>query len=84
METGKHWIPLHTRFAYAFISESPHHWPFLSAHELGSSIKIGDIDVVSFIQEHGAGTTLGSVSVDSRIPLMPCACPNGIFNAKWP
>ena len=50
---------LHRRFAYAFASENPHHWPFLSAHELGDTVKIGDIGVVSFIQDHGAGTTLG-------------------------
>lgn len=50
---------LNCRFAYAFASDNPHHWPFLSAHELDDTVKIGDIDVVSFIQEHGAGTTLG-------------------------
>ena len=50
---------LYRRFAYAFASENPHHWPFLSAHELGDMVKIGDIDVVSFLQEHGNGTTLG-------------------------
>lgn len=31
----------------------------MSTHELGDTVKIGDIDVALFIQEHGAGMTLG-------------------------
>jgi len=58
-ETGKPWIRSTPGFAYALASENPHHWPFMSTHELGDTVKIGDIDVALFIQEHGAGMTLG-------------------------